>query len=315
MNAYLKLCWLFVGVLLSVGFTDKVCAVNLGETDCDEECCWDNAPRNSRSGVWLPEGASLFPPFLADPHRVCPSTGWRFDDRIFDVNTIDVSYADNVPIYRWFNVGARGSLLQLELEGALWALFEPTLESSPLVNADYYVGGVLTYAYRNWSFRLRGFHISSHLGDEFLLNMQIEQPEFKRLNPSAEYIDLAGAYVWNEDVRLYAGIGCVVHDDKSFPWKGFYSLCGFEHYLPFFRFYDDCDRIGGSPFQALHLHFQTTNSFSPDLTYVLGYELCKFCGLARALRFFGEYHNGFSVEGQFAKTRTRYYALRFSYGF
>lgn len=91
-----------------------------------------------------------------------------------------------------------GGDMEFGVEGAVWAVFAPLDESSPLIDADYYVGFPLVYAFDNWQFRLRGYHVSTHLGDEFLLN----HPGFDRRNPSAEYLDAWLLLFWRPDPYL-----------------------------------------------------------------------------------------------------------------
>lgn len=268
------------------------------------ECCCNG-------GVWLPDDPPLFRPFMADPRQICESAGWRFDDNALTKNVIDVSYADSLPIYRWCNVGPWCGQLQIELEGALWAVFDPCYESAPLLNADYYVGVPITYAIDRWQFRLRGYHISSHVGDEFLLN----HPHFDRRNPSAEYLDFFVSHDLTEEIRLYAGLGWVVEQDPSYKFSRFYSALGAELRLLRLGFYDCKNIIYGCP--IFGMHFRGSNDYKNhiDATYVLGYEFGKLSGLYRRLRFFLEYHDGYSCEGQFSKHATNYFSIRATYGF
>lgn len=268
-----------------------------------EPCC--------SSGIWLPEDPVLFRPFMADPREICYSVGWRFNDDIFNKNVIDVSFGDTLAIYRWCNVWPWNGQLQIELEGALWAIFEPLLDSSPLVNADYYVGVPITYAIDCWQFRLRGYHISSHIGDEFLLTHN----GFDRRNASAEYLDFFISHDLTEEIRLYAGLGYMVAQDEEFKCKPFYSAFGAELRLLRLGFMDEKDVLYGCP--IFGMHFRQNGEFKKhiDATYVLGYEIGKLCGLQRRLRAFIEYHDGYSVEGQFCKRPTNYFSVRMSYGF
>ncbi|MGZ3633475.1 MAG: DUF1207 domain-containing protein [Parachlamydiaceae bacterium] len=262
-------------------------------------------------GIWLPEDPVLFKPFVADPREVDYSVGWRFNDNALQVkNVIDVSFGDCITFYRWCNVGPWKGQLDISLEGALWAVFDPLHESSPLVNADYYVGVPITYAFGPWSFRLRGFHISSHIGDEFLLL----HPYFKRKNPSAEYIDFFVSH-YKDDIRLYGGLGVVVHMDESFKIGRFYAEAGAELHMSQFGFINLRDQVYGRPYYGMHFHFQTRHEEHIDQTYVLGYEWGKLCGLQRILRLFMEYHNGYSWEGQFFRYPSSYFSIRMSYGF
>ena len=58
----------------------------------------------------------------------------------------------------------------------------PNDEWAELINTDYLVAIPLSYAIDNWAVRLRVYHISTHLGDEYMNNHQ----DVIRLNPSFE---------------------------------------------------------------------------------------------------------------------------------
>jgi hypothetical protein len=262
-------------------------------------------------GIWMPDDPPLFRPFMADPRQVCYSVGWRFDDDALVQNVIPVSYGDSFAFYRWCNVGPWNGQLQIELEGCLWAVFDPCYDSSPLMNADYYVAVPIIYAFDNWQFRLRGFHISSHIGDEFLLN----HPHFDRRNPSAEYLDFFISHDLTDEIRVYAGLGYIVAQDESFKFSPFYSAIGGEVRLRKAGFYNSHDLLYGCP--ILGMYFRQSADFKKhiDSTFVVGYEFGKLCGIYRRLRIFAEYHDGYSVEGQFYRHATSYFSIRTTYGF
>lgn len=265
----------------------------------------------SPCGIWMPDDPVLFRPLMADPRQVCYSAAWRFNDNALTKNAIPVSYGDSFGIYRWCHVGPWNGNLQIDLEGGLWAVFDPCTVSAPLINADYYVGVPITYAYDRWQFRLRGFHISSHIGDEFLLN----HPGFNRRNPSAEYVDFFIAHDFTEEIRFYAGIGVMLFQDDSWHCAPFYSEIGAELRLLSWGFLDVPDRLYGCPIMAMNFRGNADFKNHIDQTYILGYEIGKLCGLYRKLRFFLEYHDGYSLEGQFAKTATNYFSICTTYGF
>ncbi len=267
------------------------------------------AAENGLIGVWLPEDPSLWHYCVADPRAVQFSVGWRLNDKVINHNVIDVSYGNWIGIYRWFNVWPWGGDLEFDVEGALWACFEPLLDSAPLVNADYYVAFPLTYSIDRWAFRLRGFHISSHIGDEFLL----DHPHFRRRNPSAEYLDFFVAHDLTDEIRLYAGLGYIIADDTSFTEKRFYQGLGAEAFLHSYGFCDYAQQIYGQPFFGMWLRGNGRFKRHLDMTYVLGYEFGKLSGLQRKLRFYIEYHDGYSVEGQFARCPTSYFSVRCAY--
>lgn len=269
----------------------------------NEPCCC--------GGIWMPEEPPLFRPFMADPRQLTYSVGWRFNDNAATKNIIDVSFADSFAIYRWCNVGPWNGQLQIDLEGGLWAIFDPCYESAPLINADYFVAIPLTYAIDRWQFRLRGFHISSHIGDEFLLN----HPHFDRRNPSAEYLDFFISHDLTDEIRLYAGLGWVVAQDPSFKFHKFYSALGAELRLLRCGFLDCKDHLYGCPIFGIHFRGGGDFKRHVDATYILGYEIGKLTGLYRRFRVYMEYHDGYSAEGQFCKIATNYFSIRMGYGF
>ncbi len=276
---------------------------------CENDCC--NACRAGKRGVWLPECPPLFRPFAADPRQLTYSAGWRWNDNALEKDMIPDSFYDTFPVYRWCNVWPFGGQMQFDIEGAVWATFAPLQESAPLLNADYYLGFPLTYAIDCWSFRLRAFHISSHLGDEFLIN----NPGYDRRNPSYEFIDFFASCQLTRQIRYYFGLGYIVHQDHSFYINRFYMEGGFEVRPIEWGFYSRCNQLYGTPFLAIHWRYSPDFTEHVDLTYALGYEFGKLCGLGRKVRFWLEYHDGYSVEGQFSRRPTSYFSINGCYGY
>jgi len=289
--------------------------VNNKNCDCLEHCripvCYPY--HKGSKGAWFPETPPLFKPFIADPREITFSLGWRFHDRLFGDDIVDVSYGDALPIYEWCDVWRWHGKLRIEVEGALWAVFAPHEESAPLINADYYVGIPVTYAFDNWSFRWRIYHISSHIGDEFLLD-HIDDG-FERFNPSAEYTDFFVSNQFTDDIRLYGGAGLIIHQDPSFHCGPLYAEAGMEIKLHALEGLSRKNNLYGIPFFAMHFRYNRVFKHHVDATYALGYEWGKIVGLCRKVRVFFEYHDGYSLEGQFCKFPTSYLALRMTYGF
>jgi hypothetical protein len=291
------------------------------EWNCDESkrYCWPGfIPRDNPTfgpccitGAWMPERPPLFRPFIADPRQPTYSIGWRFNDNALAKNVIDVSYYDSFPIYGWCNYLICGDKMQIDLEGCLWAVFDPCSHTTPLMNADYYVAIPVTYAYKQWSARIRVFHVSSHVGDEFLL----ENPGFDRRNPSAEYLDGFISYYLTDDIRLYGGLGWVMQQDDSFYVGNFYAEGGVEARICPLGRCDRWNRIYGVPFIAMYFRQWKNFRHHIDATYALGYEVGKTNGLERRLRIYLAYHDGYSVEGQWSRTPTNYLSLKLQYGF
>lgn len=274
------------------------------------------------NGIWFPQMTELFAPLIAAPRQISYTLGYRSGDRICGNKAVDISLGDDFAIYRWLDVFWHGDL-QIGIEAGIWSVFnmDPSHkreEGTELVNTDFYCGIPLTYARDKWSFRLRGYHISSHLGDEFLFNHPwyvAESAEFpkKRVNPSIEGVDFAVSYQANEAIRLYGFPGAIVHSDESFPWKPFYVEYGTEVRFLGTKFY--YQKLYGTVYIGLHFRNYQELDWNFDGTYRIGYEFSKLQGIGRKFRFYVEYHHGYSLEGQFSKMRTHYMQYNISYGF
>ena len=268
-------------------------------------------------GVWFPQSTVLFQPLVADPRQPTYSVAYRAGDRVIGRSAIAVSLGDDFPIFRWRDVMRWHGDLQIGIEAAVWSVFNyqnvphKNGETCELVNADYYVGLPLTYAFDRWSFRLRGYHISSHLGDEFLINHQSYLE--KRKNPSMEAIDFFTSYQFSRHLRFYAGPGAVVHSDRSFKIKTLYVQGGAEVRLLGRKLY--YHKLYGTPFFAMHLELWEQRNWNLDSTFKLGYEWSKLQGVGRKVRVYIDYHQGYSYEGQFFNERTQYGEFGFSWGF
>lgn len=268
-------------------------------------------------GIWFPQNTVLFPPFVADPRAVVASMSYRWEckeaSNYLGKKASMVSFGDEFPVFRWINLGNFNGELEIGLEGGAWAVFRfDTVdqdEFAELINTDFYLGLPIAFAFDKLSFRFRLYHISGHLGDEFI----VTHPQFERKNPSFEAIDLFASYQITENIRLYAGIGRVMHSDKTFHLQPLYCAYGSE--VRFFRRHLYYNSLYSQAFAAIYFRNDEARGWGTDQTYTAGYEWSKLRGAGRKFRVFGEFHNGFAEDGQFFKMRLQYASVRFSYGF
>ena len=268
-------------------------------------------------GIWFPQQTILFQPLIASPRQVMYSVAYRSGDKIVGTNAICIALGDNFPIYRWSNVFHWCGDLQIGVEAGIWAPFNfknvPRVDGTccELVNTDYLLGIPLDYAVDRWAFRLRLYHISSHLGDEFCVN----RPFFleKRVNPSIEALEFFTSYQVSRYLRVYFGPGVVLHSDVSFPMDHAYVEYGAElRFLPTRFCYH---RLYGTFFLALDMQNWQVRDWGFDWTIKGGYEISKLAGIGRKMRLFASYHHGYSYEGQFFLKKTRYGEFGLSWGF
>ncbi len=266
------------------------------------------------NGIWFPQMTELFLPLIADPRAATYSIGWRSGDKVCGNKCVGISLGDDFGIYRWLDLFWGGDM-QIGIEAGIWSVFNmdphPNYANgtAELVNTDFYVGIPITYARDKWSFRLRGYHISGHLGDEYI----IDHPNVKRLNPSIEAVDFFVSYQASEAIRLFVGPGVNVHSDPTFKWKPLYIEYGTEARFLGSMFHKQ--RLYGTCFIAILWRNWQQLHYNFDGTYRAGYEFSKMQGIGRKFRGYVGYHQGYSLEGQFAKERTHYFEFNVNYGF
>lgn len=253
---------------------------------------------------FLPELNSFFPTMLAQPHILGYSVGYRSYDKVFK-SSIPVSIGDQFSLLQITSQSY--GCLYLGIEACVWAIFDARAKSLSLINADYFVALPFTYMNDEFSARLRVFHESSHLGDEFL----IENPQILRKNPSMEVLDLSLAYEPLDGLQLFLGYSTVLRSDEYFKVKSNSFYYGVNCFF-------DCAKIQilnieAYPYIAAYFTNQENNNWKLDGSLVIGYQWDKSYG--RKLRVYLMSHNGFSAEGQFVKRRSKYISFNIMYGY
>jgi hypothetical protein len=118
--------------------------------------------------------------------------------RAMDTEVGSIGIGDSFGLYRWAGP-APGDGIQLSIAAAVFAQFDLATSSFDMLNADYVVGLPLSVRRGASSARLRLYHQSSHLGDEFLLR---DEPE--RVNLAFESLELIFSRA-RGGLRLYGG--------------------------------------------------------------------------------------------------------------
>lgn len=279
-------------------------------SDCNTYASMCEMPACSRiRGIWFPQNTVLFQPLIADPRQVMNAAALRFNDRVIGKHVGAVSFGDEFIFLRLKDVLWWHGDMDLGVEAGIFSVFHLDRPCACMVNTDFFVAALMTYAYDRWSYRFRLWHLSSHLGDEFLLS----NPGFDRKNLSDEGVDFFVSYQMGPAIRLYAGVGYIFDRDEEFPEKPFYVEGGTE--IRVFGFKNCYDRLYVQPFLAMHFRSWQEHNHDIDQTYALGVEWSKIQGVGRKFRIFVEYHNGFSKEGQFCRERSDYFSVKTSYSF
>ena len=113
----------------------------------------------------LPQG-HLFQPLLADPKEPHFFATWLWVTSPFLTSQVSsIGLGEDVGLIR-----GREQRWQVSIAAGAFSQFNMATRSNDLINTDFLVGFPFTYQRGALSARIRVYHHSSHLGDEFVLN-------------------------------------------------------------------------------------------------------------------------------------------------
>lgn len=201
------LCWV---CMLTIVTASQARAQERHETKAPAvlDCRYEQASEGRTNSAFPKD--DVFRPLMADPKQpqfFASAQAARVRTDHTHANIGSVGFGENFGFYTRRN-GCSG--WQVGLLAGVFSQFNLSAPSSDLINADYVVGIPLSWRSGAWSTRVRLYHQSSHLGDEFLLG----RPGFNRVNLSFEEVEaiLSYDYRW---ARLYAGGGYLVHREPA----------------------------------------------------------------------------------------------------
>lgn len=123
---------------------------------------------------------------------------------------------------------------------------------------DFRGGVPLTYGIGPHRFKFAYYHLSSHLGDEFLL----KNPGYPRLNFARDTFVLGYSYYWSQNLRFYAETGWAFYTDVSEPWEFQFGM----DWAP-----TQPTGIQGAPFFAINGHLRQELNFGGNLNVETGW--------------------------------------------
>jgi uncharacterized protein DUF1207 len=193
-------------LLLIVLATGLTLTAQLNAQDSAPARCGVGIPSDEQKGyVPLPRG-DVFCPLVADPKATNSfasilrhESGDEFSDVTLDIASVGIG--DAYGLGRW-NGSRPGDGVQFALSAGVFAQFDLGTSSYELLNADYTIGLPVTIRHGWFSTRLRLYHQSSHLGDEYLLREPADRQDRENLSfESLEWLLSADAGA----LRLYGG--------------------------------------------------------------------------------------------------------------
>ncbi len=173
---------------------------------------------------------------------------------------------------------------QLDIEGAAFPRLD--LENQEdMVSCDFRAGIPLTTRQGPWEAKFGYYHLSSHLGDEYILT----HDDYRRINYVRESLLLGLAVYLNPSLRLYSEAGWAFYTDGGAkPWE---FQFGVDFSSP------EPSGPTGDPFFAINAHLRQENDFGGNLSVQTGWQWRGRTG--QLFRLGMQYFNGMSDQRQF----------------
>jgi hypothetical protein len=264
--------------------------------------CGVDIPEDEALGfVPFPQG-DVFCPLVADPKSSgsFASREHVSSESEFGTDMGSIGVSDRFGLVRWGGPSA-GEGLQIGMDAGIYAQYDLGSASYDLINADYTFGLPMTARRGPVSMRLRVYHQSSHLGDEFLL--RADHPERENLSFQSVETMLS---VDTGILRVYAG-GEYLFNQQPERLKAHIAHGGLELRQRAPLFGSGVHLIAAGDVKALE-----REDWKAAYSARAGFEVSRSresAHVARRWLLLAEYYNGASPYGQFFRDHIEYVGL------
>ncbi len=195
---------------------------------------------------------------------------------------------------------------QFSINGGLFSHFNMDTSSYDLLNSDYTVGLLWTYRCRSASLRIRAYHQSSHLGDDYAR----ENPDMLETHTGFDYeaAEALASYDLSGQFRVYGGASYLLQRDPDDMDRWGYQG-GFE--------YHGSQKIAahGLPVLGLDIKGLEERGWTPAYSVKAGIEFKNSSENTRDIKIMAEYYRGFVPFGPFYEFDMESYGLGIYFGF
>jgi hypothetical protein len=242
---------------------------------------------NAEHWQFAPNGL-LYKSYLAGPKEPRISTAWMSDTKrgLIWENAL----GGRVGIVRY---GTENVLhpegWQFDLEGSALPRVIPQDPSSPLEAVDFRVGLLSTWRYGETAIKAGYYHLSSHAGDEFLIN----NPAFIRINYVRDSAIIGLTQYFYDDFSAYGELAYAFNaEDGAEPIELQY---GFQ-YSPLTTGWP------GAPFAAINGHTREDYDWATGLTAQAGWQW-RSAKTNHTLRVGMQYYRGPSMQWELGNVK------------
>ncbi len=250
---------------------------------------WSSSPGSAHflNEEWqvLPDGL-LYRSYLAGPRESRLQFLTLYDTQS-RMHLWEATLGGRAGLLRCGTTGAQNPQgFQIDLEGAVFARVYPEEPSSQLVGSDYRVGVLGTWRQARLSAKAGYYHISSHVGDEFLL----ANPLFQRVNYVRDSLIAGVAWELTPESQIYAEIAhALARQGGAKPLEFQFGA----QYTP-----AAARPQRGAPFAAVNAHVREDFGWITGVNTVAGWGW-EGSTSRRRLRVGGQYYNGPSLQYSF----------------
>jgi len=230
----------------------------------------------------LPDGL-MFPAYLAGQKESRMASQWVYIEH--QGWMWDVALGGRAGILRWGTDDPRFPQgWQIDIEGAAFPRLN--LETGrEMESTDFRFGVPWTARHGRWEYKFGYYHLSSHLGDEFM----VTNNTFDRVNYVRDSLVAGVAVRPHRDVRVYGEVGWGFYiDGGAEPWEFQFGA----DYSP-----TEPTGVWGSPFAAINGHLREEVEFGGHLIVQAGWQWRGQSG--HLFRVGAQYFNGESIQYQF----------------
>ena len=285
----------------TTSFAQQPAQVSAGDTQLDElmpqiatdlpitpQQVFSNAPAQCNSCFgWqvLPQGL-MYKSYIAGEKEPRLQFTQLHDTRS-NQRVWDAVFGGRVGLLRYGSFGSvKPQGFQLDIEGAVFARVLPDERSAMLVGSDYRAGLLGTNRFGGTAVKYGYYHISSHIGDEFL----VANPTLNPINYVRDSVIVGVTQDLEHATQIYGEIAYALGvDGGAKPLEFQFGA----QYLPVAR-----STLRGAPFVAANYHIREDFNFQGGFNTVAGWGW-QGIETRHRLRIGLQYYNGPSLQYQF----------------
>jgi hypothetical protein len=259
-------------------------------------------PRQTKGGIIISPATLLYPPYTAASHNpvfaIQTQKYLDTDVRATGRSRFSLRMGGRFGIVRWPSAEDPERGVQVDFEAGYTGLFDLENHTDNLGYDGIYGFQVSWTATRDLALRLRTFHASSHLGDEYM-----EESERVRIGYTREGIAIGASWEPAPDWRTYIEGGYAIPPgDKPFI-EHLHAQCGLEYFAP----PTFCNNTLGW-YAATDITTYEENDWSANVTVQAGFHM-PVPEAQRRYRFGIEYYSGRSHIGELSTDDESYVGL------